>query len=74
MNDQNIKILALIADYLDKYPGQRFGQVLFNLDIIEFADKTDPSRNLRDIYNDSNKEIIDRIKSTISKIEDDSTS
>lgn len=58
------KILEFLTDYINKYPEIRFGQALFNLDINEFADKINPDKKdflLRDIYNDSNNKILNRI-------------
>jgi len=65
MNENAKEIIQLITGYLEANPGIRFGQALFNLNINEFEDQQDPSRKgflLRDIYNDSDKRILNRIK------------
>lgn len=62
------QILDLISEYLSMYYDQRFGQALFNLKINEFIDKTTSTEEnfvLRDIYNDSDDEIIERIQKQI---------
>lgn len=63
----NYIILDKIYRYLeeDKDNSLRFGQVLSNLNINEFADKNNPSNKeflLRDIHNDSSKKILKRMK------------
>ena len=58
------EILDLIADYLSNHYDQRFGQALFNLGINEFINRTNPAKGnyrMRDIYNDSDGEILKRI-------------
>jgi hypothetical protein len=65
MNKRQKSILKLIGQFLEKYPEQRFGQALCNLGINEFADKTNPSAKkhlLRNIYNDSDNDILQRTK------------
>ena len=57
-------ILNIISDYLHINPNIRFGQALFNLGITEFATK-DPfmcNHQLKDIYADTDSEILQRIK------------
>lgn len=66
MKPQHKKILDLLKQYLNKHPEQRFGQALYNLNINEFTNPTNPSQSgylLRDIYNDTDDDIIKRIKS-----------
>lgn len=68
MTKEHKEIINLISRYLESNPYQRFGQALFNLDINEFKNKKDPDMenyNLRDIYNDQDKAIIERIKPNI---------
>lgn len=58
------KILIIIKNYLEKNPNDRFCQALFNLGITEFADKNNPEAKdylLRDIYNDSDDKILERM-------------
>lgn len=65
-------ILDLLEDYLEKNPSQRFGQALFNLGVNQFQETTDlrnPNYNLRDIYNDADLEIMERIKNRLNLIE-----
>lgn len=70
--ENNLLILEEIRKYIEQ-PGaeeQRFGQILFNLNINVFADKEHPhveKYQLRDIYNDSGEKILKRIKNENSK-------
>lgn len=59
MTDEHKKILERLKVYLDQNPSQRFGQAIFNLGINEF--KENEEYHLRDIYNDSDSEILKRI-------------
>lgn len=65
MKKLNKKIIELISDYIEQYPEQRFGQILFNLDINQFVNSKEYEPKIRDIYYDSNKEILDRIEKRI---------
>ena len=68
MKKEHRQILELLKTYLDKHPDQRFGQAIFNLGVNQFQETTDPRNpnyTLRDIYNDSDDEIIHRIKRQI---------
>lgn len=59
------KILKILTKYLENNPTIRFGQALTNLNINEFADKKNPHHKnylLRDIYNDSDEDILARIE------------
>ena len=60
MTDEHRIILDKLKTYLDEYPEQRFGQAIFNLGINEF--KQNEEFQLRDIYNDNDTEIINRIE------------
>ena len=65
MNENAKTILQIITQYIEANPQARFGQALFNLNINQFEDQQDPSRKgflLRDIYNDSDQKILNRIK------------
>ncbi len=62
MKKEHQHILDLLAVYLEKYPDQRFGQVLFNLGINEFKEPVGELYQLRDNYNDSDQEIIRRME------------
>ena len=59
MTDEHKIILERLQVYLDQNPNQRFGQAIFNLGINEF--KQNEEYQLRDIYNDSDSEILKRI-------------
>ncbi len=59
MTDEHKIILERLQVYLDQNPSQRFGQAIFNLGINEF--KQNEKYQLRDIYNDSDSEILKRI-------------
>ncbi len=57
-------ILDAIEKALIRDPELRFGQVLFNLGINQFLNPENPAEadyKLRDIHNDKDSEIIDRI-------------
>lgn len=65
MKREHKLIIEKLNQYLENHPDQRFGQAIFNLGINEFQKSTDPRNpnyNLRDIYNDSDSEIIERIE------------
>ncbi len=65
MKKEHQLIIEKLNQYLENHPDQRFGQAIFNLGINEFQKTTDPRNpnyNLRDIYNDSDLEIIERIE------------
>ena len=65
MKAEHKAILNILEKYLKEHPEIRFGQALFNLNINEFADKDNPSNKnhlLRDIYNDLDENILNRIK------------
>jgi len=66
----NTKILADIANYMKEAPGLRFGQILFNLDIMQFAEPNNPeAKNFlcRDLHSDSNEAIIKRIQAALKR-------
>lgn len=68
MKKEHQIILDLLEMYLEKNPSQRFGQALFNLGVNEFQETTDqrnPNYNLRDIHNDNDLDIIERIKNQL---------
>jgi hypothetical protein len=71
MRKEHKEILALISDYLKERPELRFGQALSNLGVLEFADKAFPPEYnvLRDIYNDSDKSILERVKMAKAKLD-----
>ncbi|MFH7002649.1 hypothetical protein [Flavobacterium bizetiae] len=72
MKKEHRIILDLLEEYLEKNPSQRFGQALFNLGVNQFQETTDPRNpnyNLRDIYNDADLEIMERIKNRLKLIE-----
>lgn len=65
MKNEHKIIIDLIKNYLEHHPNQRFGQTLFNLGINEFQKTTDERNsnyNIRDIHNDNDTEILERIK------------
>ena len=66
------EIINLISRYLSDHYSQRFGQALFNLGINEFVNKMEPmnpNNRLRDIYNDSDEVILERIKTQINRFD-----
>jgi len=50
----------IITKYATENPNQRLGQIIFNLDINQFNISNDAI--IRDIYIDSDEEILKRIK------------
>ena len=70
MEYNTTEIIELINKHFELYPTQRFGQILFNLDINQFKDQEYPEKQdyqLRDIYSDDDSEIIKRIKQRMNK-------
>lgn len=64
------EIIDLVSNYLANHYSQRFGQALFNLGVNVFADRAEPANKnyaLRDIYNDSDEAIRDRIKEQLKR-------
>lgn len=68
MKQQHLEIIELLTKFLEKNPDQRFGQALFNLSVNEFKKDNENEFQLRDIYNDSDDEIILRMKKQIEKL------
>lgn len=70
MKNNHKEILEILANYMELNSELRFGQVLYNLGITEFADINNPDKKgylLRDIYNDSDDKILKKIKVTAFK-------
>ncbi|WP_374549708.1 hypothetical protein [Flavobacterium sp.] len=63
------QILDLIKAYSEKNPNQRFGQILFNLAINQFKNSCNNENELRDIYNDSDEQILERINTRMKLFE-----
>lgn len=64
MNGQTQQILTKLTQYLIDNPETRFGQALMNIGVNQFASPTNPALEkhlLRDIYNDTNEQILKRI-------------
>ncbi len=66
MTNLQKEIINIISDYASKNPNQRFGQLLFNLDINNF--KNDKNE-ITDIYNDSDEEILNRMKERLERLQ-----
>lgn len=65
MKSEHSTIIQLLTKFLKDQPQQTFGQALFNLGINEFQeDKHSKNSNykIRNIHNDKDVEIIDRIE------------
>jgi hypothetical protein len=60
MSEEHKIILEKLKTFLEENPNQRFGQAIFNLGINEF--KENEEFQLRDIYNDTDSKIINRIE------------
>lgn len=70
MKPEHRAILDVIEQQLEQCPSQRFGQLLFNMNINQFADGKNPEKEkhlLRDIYNDTDESILARLR-TINNI------
>ncbi len=68
MKEEHQQILEIITQYLNENPSQRFGQALTNLRIIGFANEKQPEKHqyhLRDIYNDTDVEILVRMQNRV---------
>lgn len=66
MTNLQKEIINIISNYASKNPNQRFGQLLFNLDINNF--KNDKNE-ITDIYNDSDEEILNRMKERLERLQ-----
>ena len=66
MNKTQKEILDIISKYATENPSQRFGLIIFNLDINQF----DKNKEfiIRDIHNDSDEEILKRVKERFKKL------
>lgn len=65
MKDTHKEIIKLISDYLEEYPEIRFTQALYNLRINGFYSVDDPEKYnflFRDNYNDSDEDVLNKIK------------
>ncbi|MEI6487751.1 MAG: hypothetical protein WCP52_02245 [Bacteroidota bacterium] len=68
MNNTSKEIIKLIIEHLEKNPSLRFGQALYNLGVNEDDGKWEPgvkAPGLRDIYNDSDKVVLERVRTRI---------
>ncbi|MBN4049744.1 hypothetical protein JYT36_00790, partial [Bacteroidales bacterium AH-315-N07] len=68
MKIEHQEIIKLLSRYLGENPDQRFTQAIFNLGINEFANKENPEKEnnrLRDVYNDPDGIVLDRMKRQI---------
>lgn len=73
MEHRTLEIIELIKEHYEMFPDQRFGQILFNMDISQFVVKENPEKDnykVRDIYNDIDADIIERIKQRRKQIEE----
>ena len=55
------ELVELIKEYSTKNPEQRFTQILFNLNINQFAEK-DFTKGFRDNYNDLDQNVLERVQ------------
>ena len=65
LNSNQQHLIKTIIEQWEKYPQLRFGQLLFNMNINQFADEIIPENKnhlLRDIYNDTDVKILKRIE------------
>lgn len=72
MTEEQQLILLAIEEYLTVNPNLRFGQALFNLDIVGFKNSENPEESnyaIRDIHADSDHAILERISKRIKWLE-----
>ena len=62
MTETQKQILEEISGYMNQNPGQRFAQVLFNLDITQFKPS---SGEVRDIFYATDEVVLERIRERI---------
>lgn len=65
MKDTHKEIIKLISDYLEEHPEIRFTQALYNLRINGFFSVDNPEETnflFRDNYNDSDEDVLKKIK------------
>jgi len=58
------EIIKLLLIYKNSNPNLRFGQILFNLGVNKFNNQIEPEKDnylLKDIYNDTDSEILNRM-------------
>lgn len=64
MTENQKTLIEILSEYLKKNPNLRFSQALFNLNINQFADPINPETKgflLKDIYNDTDEQLLERI-------------
>ena len=65
----NVEILQMLGEAVMKYPDLRFGQILVNLDIIQY--RRDPASfdiiGIKDPFNEESVEMLNRMRNKITK-------
>lgn len=67
MNETKKEIIDIITEIWNDNEDLRFGQLLTSLNVLEFANKAKPRTsdyNLRDIFADTDKSTLKRIKTS----------
>ena len=63
--DYNTEIINIISDAVNKYPDMRFGQILVNLNIIQYEGNTyDDVLITKDPFNVESKKMLQNIKNS----------
>lgn len=63
--DCNTEIINIISDAVNKYPDMRFGQILVNLNIIQYEGNTyDDILITKDPFNVESKKMLQNIKNS----------
>ena len=65
----NIKLAKLLLEYLEKYPNQRFGQALVNLDVLILHWNDDKCQmDIQDPYYERDGVMLERAQKAFDKI------
>ena len=66
MNQTNKEILDLLSKIVEKFPEQRFGQLLFNY-VLNYSQSDSGQIHIDDPFYESSKQTLNRIKERIRK-------
>lgn len=66
MNQTNKEILDLLSKIVEKFPEQRFGQLLFNY-VLNYSQSDSGQIHIDDPFYESSKQTLNRIKERVKK-------